>query len=421
MLQSYIERYRQDLTTSVIPFWLKHSLDREYGGYFTCLDRDGSVYDTRKYVWLQGRAVWMFSRLYNTWERKQEYLDAAALGVGFIRRYARDPQGRLYFSLTREGQPYFYQRKPYAGVFYMLGLLEYSRATGDQSCLAEAVEVFWRIVEWIQDPRLLDRPAFAGQPATSGLANVMVLASMAIELAQEERTPVAQDPRYLQVIRGAISGVQRHYLPQRRVLVENVLLEPAELRGIPAESGCIPAESGGMPRAPQESAFAAWPEARLFNPGHSIEVAWFLLHMLEFFPDAAVQRLALDALEGSLELGWDKGYGGLYAFMDLEGKPTLQLESSMKLWWPHTEAIYALVLAYTLTREERWLTWLSKVHDYAYAHFADPQYGEWFGYCDRRGVPTHGCKGGNYKGFFHVPRALLFSIQRWERAGGGNP
>ncbi len=399
MLQPYIERYRQDLTESVIPFWLKYSLDRECGGYFTCLNRDGSVFDPRKYMWLQGRAIWMFSRLYNTWERKQEYLDAAALGVDFIRRYGRDPQGRLYFSLTREGQPYFYQRKPYAAVFYMLGLLEYSQATGDRSCLDEAVDVFWRIVDWIADPRLMDRPVFVGQPATSGLANVMVLASMAIELAQ-----VQDDPRYRQMMQEAMRGVQRHYLPERRILVENVLLNPAQ--------------TGEASPASPEGAFPSWPEARLFNPGHSIEVAWFLLHMLEFFPDAALQCLALDALEGSLELGWDKEYGGLYAFMDIEGKPTLQLESDMKLWWPHTEAIYALVLAYTLTREARWLTWLDRVHDYAYAHFADPQYGEWFGYCDRRGVPTHTLKGGNYKGFFHVPRALLFSIQRWERFKG---
>ena len=88
----------------------------------------------------------------------------------------------------------------------------------------------------------------------------------------------------------------------------------------------------------------------------------------------------------------------------------------MKLWWPHTEAIYALVLAYTLTHEERWLRWLERVDRYAYAHFADPEYGEWFGYCDRRGHLTHTCKGGNYKGCFHVPRALLFSIQRMEEA-----
>jgi N-acylglucosamine 2-epimerase len=144
-----------------------------------------------------------------------------------------------------------------------------------------------------------------------------------------------------------------------------------------------------------------------------------LLEQLETtfgFPAASTEKqLALDALEGSLEFGWDKEFGGLPYFMDIEGKPTLQLESSMKLWWPHTEAIYALVLAYKLTGQQKWLQWLEKVDGYAFSHFADAKFGEWFGYCDRRGNLTHTCKGGNYKGFFHVPRFLLMSIQAIDR------
>lgn len=383
MLEAYAEQYREDLTERVIPFWLAHSLDREYGGYFTCLERDGTVYDTKKYLWLQGRQVWTFSRLYNEFEARDEYLEAAGLGLRFIRAHARDPQGRFYFNLTRDGRPYFYQRKPYAAVFYLLGLLEYGRATNDRGCLAEAEEVFWRVVEWIERPELMDRPVLAGQPAVSSLANVMVLASMAIELQR-----VRPDPRYLEVMAKAVAGARRHYDPERRLLMEHALLG--------------------------EGSIAEWPEGRFFNPGHSIEVGWFLLHLLEFVDDPECRQLALDAIEGSLEFGWDQEFGGLFYFMDVEGKPTLQLESSMKLWWPHTEALYAVILAYDLTREPRWLEWLERLDAYASSHFVDREYGEWFGYCDRRGELTHTCKGGSYKGCFHVPRFLLMSLQRLE-------
>ena len=57
--------YKDELLDSVLPFWLEHSQDHEYGGYFTCLDREGKVFDTDKFIWLQGREVWMFSMLYN--------------------------------------------------------------------------------------------------------------------------------------------------------------------------------------------------------------------------------------------------------------------------------------------------------------------------------------------------------------------
>ena len=102
--------------------------------------------------------------------------------------------------------------------------------------------------------------------------------------------------------------------------------------------------------------------------------------------------------------------------MDVEQKPMLQLEAPMKLWWPHTEAIYALILAYTETRDPKWLKWLERVDAYAFQHFSDPEHGEWFGYCDRSGKLTHTLKGNNYKGAFHVPRFLLFSLQAIESA-----
>jgi N-acylglucosamine 2-epimerase len=155
----------------------------------------------------------------------------------------------------------------------------------------------------------------------------------------------------------------------------------------------------------------------LFSPGSSLEVAWFLLHFLARFPDPAKQARVLDIIEASLEYGWDREYGGLYYFMDVEGRPCLQLEAGMKLWWPHTEALYALVLAHLLSPAKRWEEWLGRVDEYAFRTFPDPKHGEWYGYCDRRGSVALQSKGGPYKGFFHVPRFLLFSMQAIERGG----
>jgi N-acylglucosamine 2-epimerase len=138
-------------------------------------------------------------------------------------------------------------------------------------------------------------------------------------------------------------------------------------------------------------------------------------------PDADAEKMLLDSIEGSLEMGWDREFGGLYYFMDGEGLPPLPLESNMKLWWPHTEAIYATILAYSKTRDPKWLAWLSKVDTYAFAHFSDAVHGEWFGYCDRRGQLTNTAKGNNYKGCFHVPRMLLLSAQLLEGVASEAP
>jgi N-acylglucosamine 2-epimerase len=142
-----------------------------------------------------------------------------------------------------------------------------------------------------------------------------------------------------------------------------------------------------------------------------VEAAWLLWLLAEHLGEHRELPRIAEILEGSLEFGWDREYGGLYYFMDVEGRPPLQLEASMKLWWPHAEALYAVILAYTRTGESRWLPWIERTHEYCFKHFADPQYGEWFAYCDRQGNLTHTLKGNHYKGCFHVPRALLFCSQ----------
>ncbi len=97
------EQYRSELFDSVLPFWLKNSQDKEYGGYFSCLDRDGSVYDTDKFVWLQGREIWLFSMLYNKVEKRREWLDCAIQGAEFLKKYGHDGITiGIFLSIVRE-------------------------------------------------------------------------------------------------------------------------------------------------------------------------------------------------------------------------------------------------------------------------------------------------------------------------------
>jgi len=386
-LSELAARYRQDLYESVLPFWMKHSIDREHGGFFTCLERDGALYDDRKYMWLNGRQVWTLSKLYNTVEKRQDWIEAARGGAGFLRRHSRDAEGRCYFSLARDGRPAAYQRKPYAAVFIMLGWHEYALATGEEWARTESLGLLQKIREWIAQPALIGRPALAGAPAFLQLADIMVQISMVLEVAA-----VDPAPEWRSLLRELYPAAMRHRDTRHNVLLENV--------------------------GPDGTRHSHLPEGRLVSPGHVVEVCWFLLHLLDAVPDAGRIEDVLAILEGAFEFGWDReGGGGLLYFVDIEGRPTLQLEASMKLWWPHTEALYALLLAYEKTRDAKWLRWLEVTDEYTYRTFPDPQYGEWFGYCDRAGKPTHTLKGNSYKGCFHVPRGLLYSLQSLERIG----
>ena len=171
--QKLAGEYKSELLDSVLPFWLEHSQDKQYGGYFTCLERDGSVYDTDKFIWLQGREVWLFSMLYNKVEKRPEWLECALQGAEFLNKYGHDGNYNWYFSLTRDGRPLV---DPYNIFSYTFATMAFAQLAIDQTietCLHEVMEVFYQkdlglIVENVsaEDNSLVD--SFEGRSVNPG-------------------------------------------------------------------------------------------------------------------------------------------------------------------------------------------------------------------------------------------------------------
>ena len=148
-------------------------------------------------------------------------------------------------------------------------------------------------------------------------------------------------------------------------------------------------------------------DGRLLNPGHSIEAMWFIMDLAQRHNDKTLIDKAVKITLTTVEYSWDRQYDGIFYFLDLKGHPVQQLEWDQKLWWVHIETLITLLKGYYLTRNPDCLKWFIKVHDYTWKHFPDPQYGEWFGYLNRRGEVLLPLKGGKWKGCFHVPRGLF--------------
>ncbi len=128
--------------------------------------------------------------------------------------------------------------------------------------------------------------------------------------------------------------------------------------------------------------------------------------MQEDVDDSAWLAQVHENEEGAEEHGWDRQYGGLRYITNLDFTPTHSLESDLKLWWPHGETLYALLLAWDLTGRQDLAEWYEKMHGYTFSHFPDPEHGEWFGYLNRDGSRVWTAKANGWKGFFHLPRVL---------------
>lgn len=372
-LAPFRDKYAAALFERVIPFWERHSPDRTHGGYFNNLDRDGTVYDTTKHGWLQGRQVWMFAKLYRTVEARPGWLEMARLGMDFLRTHAARPDGRVYFALTADGRPVYLQRKVFTECFYVMALAEYGRAAEAPALVREAHDRLEQLWTWAFDWTHVGRVVYDGEAPAQSLAVPMIMLNLIEEVAGNERH------RYQAEVDDCIRRVQRHVHTDVRHVFEHVAPDGSRLEG---------------------------PQGRLLNPGHAIEAGWFLQHWAQHLGRDDLRQQAIDIVRWSHHTGWDAAHGGLYYFLDAEGYDPVQLEWSMKLWWPHCEALYAHLLNYTLTGNPADLAAFKAVDAYIFDHFSDPAYGEWFGYLDRQGNVTHRFKGGPYKGCFHVPRAL---------------
>ena len=362
-------RYEHELFERVLPFWEMHSPDPTHGGYFNNLDRDGTVYDTTKHIWLVARQVWMFSKLYRLVEQRKSWRSLATSGMDFLRNHALRPDGRVYFALACDGQPIYQQRKIFTECFYALALSEHGRAMDHPAQVEEARLMVERIWTWAYDWSKVGRPALVGSAPSQMLAVPMMLLNLLEEIMIDADCSSEIDDCFKRI----------HLHVHGNRVFEFVAPDGSRLDG---------------------------PNGRLMNPGHAIEAGWFLQQTALRAGHPDMIELSRNMIRNAQDFGWDREHGGLYYFIDAEGFSPVQLEWSMKLWWPHCEALYAHLLNYALTSAPEDLAAFRKVDAYTFRHFVDPEHGEWYGYCDREGRVTHRFKGGPYKGCFHVPRAL---------------
>jgi N-acylglucosamine 2-epimerase len=374
-MTKYAAQYRDELLQNILPFWLNHSKDEVNGGFFTCLDREGKVYDTDKFMWLQGRQVWCFSYMYHHVEPRPEWLAMAKHGADFMEKYGRDADGNWYFSLTADGKPLVQPYNIFSDCFATMAFAALDKIAPSDNYKKIALDTFENIIKRKDNWKGTYNKAY---PGTRGLKNFslpMILCNLSLELEH-----IIGKERVNSFIPTVIDEVMDvFYQPDLGLILENVY---------------------------EDGTFCDSFEGRLLNPGHAIEAMWFIMDLAKRNNDQALIDKACQIMLQTLEYGWDKEYGGIFYFLDVKGHPTQQLEWDQKLWWVHVESLVALAKAYQLTGNDACLTWFEKVHDYTWKHFKDKEYGEWFGYLNRRGEVLLPLKGGKWKGCFHIPRSL---------------
>lgn len=389
-LDELIAIYRDGLLNDTLPFWINHCVDRESGGFMSCLDRDGAIFCEDKAIWPHGRFTWLLATLYHTVQPRPEWLELAKHGIAFLNQHGFDNDGRMFFTVTRDGRPLRKRRYLFSEAFAICALAAYARASHNPGYAQQAVDLFKLLIRYHTTPGLLQPKVNPQTRPMKGVVMPMIILAVCQELRH-----VAADPIVHDWINRSVNEIERDFMkPELQALLETVGPDGEFLDTI---------------------------DGRMLNPGHAIEAAWFILHEARYRGgDRRLLEMGLTILDWMWQFGWDEEFGGILYFRDVKGKPGTEYWHDMKFWWPHNETIIATLLAYALTGDEKYARWHQMVHDWAYNHFPDPEYGEWFGYLHRDGRISTPLKGNFWKGPFHLPRMqwycwqLLETIKRGE-------
>ena len=382
-IERYISIYKDGLLNNIIPFWLRHSIDMEHGGFMFALDQDGTLVDTDKGVWQHGRFTWMLATLYNEVEQKKEWLDHAISGAKFMEDHCIGADGRMFFVVDRKGNPVRKRRYVFSETFASIAFAALYKATGEKKYEILSKELFDVFLTHTTTPGLIE-PKFTENRIMKGMGHPMI----GIVTAQELRKNL-DDNSYTKNIDKWIDEIQSDFMNKEHQVVMETVGPKGE--------------------------FINHFDGRTLNPGHAIEGAWFILQEAKYRNnDAKLIEMSTTMLDWMWEIGWDKEYGGIIYFRDVLGLPVQEYWHDMKFWWPQNEAIIATLMAYEMTGDEKYAKWHKMIHDWTFKHFPDEQYGEWFGYLHRDGRISSTLKGNIWKGPFHIPRMYLMAWKTLE-------
>jgi len=374
------------LYAHILPFWNDHAMDAA-GGINTCIADDGKVLSRHKFLWGQWRAVWVYARLFNRHGGDPAQLETALQIAEFAIKYGWDGDAAGWrLIVDAEGKEVEGCTSLYTDGFAMYALGELFKATGDslwRDWAIRTAEAVLKKIEWAHD-----RIPHSPYPVPKG-ARVHGL-PMVFSLKFAELGRDMEEARYVEKARELSDEVFKTFHQADLGLI---------FERVAANGSRYPGASGSV-----------------VNPGHVIEDMWFQIDIAPLIGREERIPLACDLILKHIEFGWDEAHGGgLLLARDAYGGDEIGWGfPDMKLWWPLTEALYATLLGYSHSGDERFLSWYNRIWQHCVDHYYNPQHGEWRQKLNRDLTPFSGQVVYPVKDPFHLPRSLILQIELLE-------
>ncbi|MGA3080901.1 MAG: AGE family epimerase/isomerase [Terracidiphilus sp.] len=397
-MQDLRQKVEKELLSDILPFWLKYTIDNEYGGFRGQISNDLTIDPhAAKGLILNARILWTFSKAFSVY-RDPIYLATARRAYEYLDRFFWDHEfGGVYWMLDYLGQPRDTKKRIYGQAFTVYALAEYFHASADPEALAKALRMVEQIESASHDAE--HGGYFETYERDWTLAQDQRLSDVDMDEKKSMNTHLHLMEAYATLLRFHEDATVRLRL---RELIE-IFLEPI----------IDPATHHFILFFDEE-----WhPRSHKISFGHTIEGSWLLCEAAEILGDAAllahVREVAVKMAEAVYEQGLDTDGGLLYE---------LNPADTDKHWWPQAEAVVGFLNAYSLTGQPHFLIAAERSWAFIDKYIVDREYGEWFSRVSKSGVPSQGqYKVDPWKCPYHNSRTCIEVMERLDAAKAAEP
>lgn len=380
---------RDHLLTRVLPFWERHGVDGDHGGFLTHLTQEGEPSGASdKFLVTQTRMIYSFAAG-AALGGPPEWLNLARQGTGFLLEHFRDREHDGWFwSVSRQGQPREAAKRTYGHAFVIYALAEYGRIARDSRALAAADHTWSLLVHQLSDAEhdgFLEGcdPAWEPTEGTHRMGTHLHVLEALLALRE-----ALDAQRYWPRVRGVCD------------LIVGRMVEDEHRCGLEHfQPDWTPDRAG------------PW---GLVNYGHNLEAAWLLLRVNEIERSRVYQGTARGFLDYVLRFGLDTVRGGIFSHGPLGRAATVR----EKIWWVQTEALVAFLLGYLAFQDPRYREAFENVASFCLRCLHDPKHAEWYHSTEEDGTARNTAKGSAWKAAYHVTQACVYAHEYLSRIAG---
>ncbi|MCX8130607.1 MAG: AGE family epimerase/isomerase [Clostridia bacterium] len=397
----------------IIPFWLNNSIDKKFGGYFTCFDENGKhTNETDKYIVTQTRMIWGLSAFYGCYPENSRLCKAAVQGIKFfIDKFWDNKYGGWYWRTKRNGKVCDNGKVVYGQSFAIYALTEYTLATGDIRGLEYAEKTFDLLQKYCADTlnggyfENLENDWSISEPGLNAgdrksLDIHMHLMEAFTKLADCSGKEIHQ--RKLKEIMDIITGKMLN-------LVAGCAMNQftTDFKPIPAinirRTWNAERVTGELVEKPMDTT----------SYGHNVELVWLLNRAADVLemPKETYSHITRSLVDHSLKFGFDYELGGVYRDGPHDGPAIVE----DKEWWQNCEVLVGYLDAFERLGDEKYLKAFLKTWEFDKKYMINWEVGEWRQLLDKCGNIIAGDIGNPWKAIYHTGRAMLECMQRLER------